>query len=42
MCFLEPCHACELSGPFRHEIGIKVHAPNAAGEKAAPSTGELK
>jgi bidirectional [NiFe] hydrogenase diaphorase subunit len=42
MCFLEPCHACELSGPFRHDIGIKVHAPQDAGQKAAPSTGELK
>jgi len=42
MCFLEPCHACELSGPFRHEIGIKAHAPHDAGQKAAPSTGELK
>ncbi len=23
MCFLEPCHACELSGPFRADVGIK-------------------
>lgn len=42
MCFLEPCHACELSGPFRHEVGIKVHAPHNAGQKVAPSTGEMK
>ncbi|MBZ5629884.1 MAG: (2Fe-2S)-binding protein [Acidobacteriia bacterium] len=23
MCFLEPCHACELTGPIRSEIPIK-------------------
>jgi coenzyme F420 hydrogenase subunit beta len=23
MCFLDPCHACELSGPFRPEVGVK-------------------
>ncbi len=23
MCFLEPCHACELSGPIRTEVPIK-------------------
>ena len=23
MCFLDPCHACELSGPFRHDVHLK-------------------
>jgi NADH dehydrogenase/NADH:ubiquinone oxidoreductase subunit G len=23
MCFLDPCHACEIAGPFRAEVGIK-------------------
>jgi len=23
MCFLEPCHACELSGPFRTDVKVK-------------------
>jgi len=24
MCFLEPCHACELSGPVRADVNIKA------------------
>jgi NADH dehydrogenase/NADH:ubiquinone oxidoreductase subunit G len=24
MCFLEPCHACELTGPIRTDVGIKA------------------
>ncbi len=23
MCFLEPCHACEISGPFRADVQVK-------------------
>ncbi len=23
MCFLDPCHACELSGPLRHDVQVK-------------------
>ena len=23
MCFLEPCHACEIGGPFRAEVGVR-------------------
>ena len=23
MCFLEPCHACEIGGPFRADVGVK-------------------
>jgi len=41
MCFLEPCHACELSGPFRHDVGVKIHS-HAQLREAAPSSGELK
>ena len=26
MCFLEPCHACELAGPLRPDVGVKVRA----------------
>jgi bidirectional [NiFe] hydrogenase diaphorase subunit len=25
MCFLEPCHACELSGPVRSDVPVKIH-----------------
>ena len=24
MCFLDPCHACEIAGPFRHDVQIKT------------------
>ena len=24
MCFLDPCHACELPGPFRQDVPLKV------------------
>lgn len=23
MCFLDPCHACEIGGPFRADVGVK-------------------
>ncbi len=26
MCFLDPCHACELSGPLRPDVHVKVRA----------------
>jgi ferredoxin len=26
MCFLDPCHACELSGPFRADMQAKLRA----------------
>ena len=26
MCFLDPCHACEIGGPFRPDVGAKVRA----------------
>lgn len=28
MCFLEPCHACELSGPIRPDVHVKLRAEN--------------
>jgi len=27
MCFLDPCHACELAGPLRPDVRIKTRAP---------------
>jgi bidirectional [NiFe] hydrogenase diaphorase subunit len=24
MCFLDPCHACELAGPFRADVHVKI------------------
>jgi bidirectional [NiFe] hydrogenase diaphorase subunit len=30
MCFLEPCHACELAGPHRSDVPIKVRAEKSA------------
>jgi NADH dehydrogenase/NADH:ubiquinone oxidoreductase subunit G len=32
MCFLDPCHACELSGPFRADVQLKLRPPNIAKE----------
>ena len=29
MCFLDPCHACELAGPLRPDVKIKSAARNA-------------
>jgi len=26
MCYLDPCHACELAGPLRHDVQIKRNA----------------
>lgn len=26
MCFLDPCHACELAGPFRPDVTVKIRA----------------
>ncbi len=28
MCFLEPCHACELAGPLRADVHVKLTAEN--------------
>ena len=35
MCFLDPCHACELAGPLRPDVKIKTraHATVTLGEK---------
>ena len=30
MCFLDPCHACELPGPFRHDVPIKLQTEKSA------------
>ncbi len=30
MCFLDPCHACELAGPFRKDVPIKLQAETSA------------
>ena len=30
MCFLEPCHACELPGPHRHDVQVKIQAGSSA------------
>lgn len=30
MCFLRPCHACELSGPLRPDVTVKIRATNSA------------
>ncbi len=30
MCFLDPCHACELAGPFRADARIKIRAAATA------------
>ena len=30
MCFLDPCHACELAGPFRPDVQVKLHAEKSA------------
>jgi len=30
MCFLEPCHACELAGPHRSDVQVKLAQPAAA------------
>jgi hypothetical protein len=24
MCFLEPCHACEIAGPVRNDVKIRA------------------
>jgi len=37
MCFLDPCHACELSGPFRQDVHLK-NRPDAVEQ----IRGELK
>ncbi len=39
MCFLDPCHACELPGPLRSEVGIKVLQPGRGGKGV--TVGEL-
>lgn len=28
MCFLEPCHACEIGGPFRADVPVKLQGNN--------------
>jgi bidirectional [NiFe] hydrogenase diaphorase subunit len=33
MCFLDPCHACELAGPLRPDVKIKSKAKVLVGEK---------
>ena len=30
MCFLEPCHACELAGPFRADVQLKLRPEKSA------------
>jgi coenzyme F420 hydrogenase subunit beta len=30
MCFLDPCHACELAGPFRADVPLKISAEKSA------------
>ncbi|MBZ5646519.1 MAG: (2Fe-2S)-binding protein [Acidobacteriia bacterium] len=37
MCFLDPCHACELAGPLRHDVQVKRNP-----EKILTLTGETK
>lgn len=29
MCFLDPCHACELPGPFRADVKVKIESARA-------------
>jgi coenzyme F420 hydrogenase subunit beta len=31
MCFLDPCHACEVGGPFRPDVKLKI-SPDASGK----------
>ncbi len=30
MCFLDPCHACELAGPFRADVPVKIRSEKSA------------
>ena len=30
MCFLDPCHACELAGPFRPDVHVKLRPEKSA------------
>ena len=30
MCFLDPCHACELTGPFRPDVPVKLDSEKSA------------
>jgi len=30
MCFLDPCHACELAGPFRADARTRIRAASTA------------
>jgi NADH dehydrogenase/NADH:ubiquinone oxidoreductase subunit G len=30
MCFLDPCHACEVGGPFRSDVPVKIPAVKSA------------
>jgi NADH dehydrogenase/NADH:ubiquinone oxidoreductase subunit G len=30
MCFLDPCHACEIGGPFRHDVVVKLNPETSA------------
>lgn len=30
MCFLDPCHACELAGPFRADVRTRIRAVSSA------------
>ena len=37
MCFLDPCAACELSGPHRRELAVPAGKPSTSPHKGDPS-----
>lgn len=39
MCFLDPCHACEIGGPLRSDVPVKL---SARGERLAVNHGEIQ
>jgi bidirectional [NiFe] hydrogenase diaphorase subunit len=40
MCFLQPCHACELPGPIRADVHVKLN-PIVGASPAAPEKKEI-
>jgi bidirectional [NiFe] hydrogenase diaphorase subunit len=42
MCFLDPCHACELPGPFRHDVPLKVLNTGTASGRPGATVGDLE
>ena len=38
MCFLDPCHACEVGGPFRSDVPLKLSPTDGKGAASSPAT----